>query len=460
MCGIVALISKKAYGFDNTDVELFRNMLVCNFVRGQDSTGVFGVDKFGNVDYLKEVGHPLYLIDSNEYKNFQTNIVTKMKILVGHNRSATKGTVSDKNAHPFVEGKTILVHNGTLWNHKDLKDVEVDSHAIVHAIEEKGYKQAIESLEGAFALIWYNAKTNELFITRNKERPLYIAETSYNYIIASEADMINWLLNRNYSAYIKNPDKIPKIFEPEKIYKFVYDKLGDCSYTTEEYTEKKPQAPVFTTSYQKTGANTTTIKEKEWKNPQQQPYKKSENIILNTNFQSIEDFHNSFKNGQTVAFDLKDFEIYSKSGKSGWAGYDGELKGTYFYDSNIEVLCHFRGTENNILELMEYDYISCSVRSTAWRNNPRVMRIICSNPVGGSIIVPENQSGIFVTDDLWSRLTENSACKCGRCHTHIKLGEISKTFLKLKSDGSIIIRCQNCIKEYKEKGEKAKLLTA
>ena len=46
--------------------------------------------------------------------------------------------INDQNAHPFVENNIILVHNGVVYNHKKHEDTEVDSHAIVHMINNMG----------------------------------------------------------------------------------------------------------------------------------------------------------------------------------------------------------------------------------------------------------------------------------------------------------------------------------
>ncbi len=202
MCGLVGILTLDSFGFNQADVSRFNQLLVCDSVRGPDSTGVFGVDKLGNASYLKQAGNPFKLIESDEYKQFTTEMYQSMRFVVGHNRKATIGTISDETAHPFQEGNIVLVHNGTLTNHKDLTDneVEVDSHAITHAIVEKGYKEALKELQGAFTLIWYDASDKALRFVRNGQRPLSMIKHGSKVYLSSEAALAEWLISREYTT--------------------------------------------------------------------------------------------------------------------------------------------------------------------------------------------------------------------------------------------------------------------
>jgi hypothetical protein len=203
MCGIVGIVSKSKSGLFSTDLDLFEEMLVCDSLRGLDSTGVFGVYKNHQASTLKVAAEPHSLFRCEEWGKFRTKAINSMNMVVGHNRSATKGAVSTTNAHPFSEGKIVLVHNGTLHNHKDFnKDVEVDSHAITHALNERPAKEVLKEIDGAFAFVWYDREQAKLFIARNSERPLSFIETSTQVVFASEGSMLDWLMNRKY---VKNP---------------------------------------------------------------------------------------------------------------------------------------------------------------------------------------------------------------------------------------------------------------
>jgi len=148
MCGIVGMIAKKQAGFSYSEVAAFKDALLIDSLRGEDSTGVFSVMRNKTVNAIKVATHPLHLYQCTDWTSLESKIVQHGRFVVGHNRSATKGAIKTENAHPFHEGKIILVHNGTLrGDHKELADVEVDSHAICHALNEKPPEEVIKELK-------------------------------------------------------------------------------------------------------------------------------------------------------------------------------------------------------------------------------------------------------------------------------------------------------------------------
>ena len=207
MCGIVGLITKFTTGFSQAEVNTFGQMIYCDAVRGFDSTGMFHVNKFGNVEWAKAKWSPINLMSQQKYRDIIAEAMKQGTILIGHNRKATVGEVNDENAHPFVEGKIILVHNGSLDDHKKVADTVVDSHALAHLFNEKDYKEAVPEISGAFALVWYNVEDKKLRCLRNSKRPLFIVETNSLFYIASEVELIHWMLTRN-SYTVTKPTRI------------------------------------------------------------------------------------------------------------------------------------------------------------------------------------------------------------------------------------------------------------
>ena len=137
MCGLFCIISKNEYGFTDKQINIFTQGLFADTLRGEDSTGAFSITKSGNVHTIKDAVPGHTFIKDKNFGDFLKDQYLYGKILVGHNRSATRGVKTDKNAHPFISGNTVLVHNGTLLSHHHLANTNTDSEAICIALDKK-----------------------------------------------------------------------------------------------------------------------------------------------------------------------------------------------------------------------------------------------------------------------------------------------------------------------------------
>lgn len=205
MCGLVGVVAKSSNGFFKYQCEMFHELLYVDNFRGDDSTGVFMVDRWGDLELIKEASASPDFIRTKSFHTMMANTLSRGRAIIGHNRKATKGEIIDANAHPFVvDNKIVLVHNGTLYgDYKKLagegNDVDVDSHAIAHVIHQKGdnVEEAIQEINGAFALIWFDMEKQTLNFLRNSQRPLHYIETNNEWVWASEKNMLDWMVSRH-----------------------------------------------------------------------------------------------------------------------------------------------------------------------------------------------------------------------------------------------------------------------
>jgi glucosamine 6-phosphate synthetase-like amidotransferase/phosphosugar isomerase protein len=199
MCGLVGVAGKLAY----KDEGLIRRLLLLDWIRGPDSTGLAAIRKAdGEAHIAKIASHPIDLFDT---KRFGTTLSGhSSSVFLGHNRAATKGKVNEVNAHPFHYDHIVGAHNGTL-SHSSFSALEtalgekfsVDSQAIFAGIARLGLKETMKLLEGAWALVWYDQQQGTLNFVKNNLRPLWYAYTSTfdRLIWASEFEFIRGAVN-------------------------------------------------------------------------------------------------------------------------------------------------------------------------------------------------------------------------------------------------------------------------
>lgn len=194
MCGLIGCAGQ----ISAKEEKIFKQLLILDTLRGEDSTGVASINLNGDVSVAKVVGDPFQLFDTSAYTAITR---TSNRVLIGHNRYATQGKVSRKNAHPFELDTLVGAHNGTLTNKWELKNgskYDVDSEALYNDIEELGLEQAIGKAKGAWALVWWDKATSKLNFLRNKERPLHYIYSKDKKVMfwASEAWMLTAIINR------------------------------------------------------------------------------------------------------------------------------------------------------------------------------------------------------------------------------------------------------------------------
>lgn len=172
MCGLIGYSGKTEC--DQRTIEL---LIAWNALkRGEDATGIYspvnGVRKtlMSGDHYISYVVKDYFVPDD---------------VLIAHVRQATIGAKDNiDNAHPFKRGNFILAHNGTLKNHRDLlfkygrntdTTFNVDSDCVAGSMEAcDDIATVLSEINGAGAFLIYDErKEGDLYIFRNKERPLW-----------------------------------------------------------------------------------------------------------------------------------------------------------------------------------------------------------------------------------------------------------------------------------------------
>jgi glutamine---fructose-6-phosphate transaminase (isomerizing) len=194
MCGIVGYV-----GDEQALPVLLDGMGKLEY-RGYDSSGV-AVVRGGRVAVARKAGKLDALGAALEGVDLAGSIG------IGHTRWATHGPPTDDNAHPHCDctGRVALVHNGIIENHDVLRsklegeghafssetDTEVAAHLIEAIIADRSCSlldavlEAVNVLDGAFALVCISAEEPDVIIAARRESPIIVGAADGAGLIAS-----------------------------------------------------------------------------------------------------------------------------------------------------------------------------------------------------------------------------------------------------------------------------------
>lgn len=160
---------------------------------------------------------------------------------IGHTRWATHGAPTDANAHPHVSasGKIAVVHNGIIENHISLREIlekqgvrfssQTDTEAIVQLMGVcynrcgdflRAVQQAVERLQGSFALAVLCEDKPDTIIAVKKDSPLVFGFGETGNFIASDVPAI--LKHTRNVAYLDDGDMV--VFSADQVH--FYDNAG------------------------------------------------------------------------------------------------------------------------------------------------------------------------------------------------------------------------------------------
>ena len=163
MCGISGFINSNK---KTVDESVLQTLLQVQHHRGPDAAGIY-------------------------YDSF---------VGLAHNRLSLLDLTENGN-QPFEDAEHVLIYNGEIYNYEELramlppKDYQSSSDTAVlfHALKTWGVDKAIKSLRGMFAFAWYDKKSHNLTLGRDRIgiKPLfYGADTNGTYCFASEIKSI------------------------------------------------------------------------------------------------------------------------------------------------------------------------------------------------------------------------------------------------------------------------------
>ncbi len=348
MCGILGIVGSKN-GFDRRMLGFLEDGAIMGMVRGEDSTGVMQMEKDGTMRVHKLPIDGYFFAKHKRSQEFFNNADVSLATIM-HHRAATRGSVSQENAHPFTHktpaGNTIIgVHNGSLsrWSgREDGMRFDVDSDWLYYQIAKYGAKKALADVNGSYALVWMD-DGGKVHITANAERPIHWAYVAKENImlIASEAGML-------YSLATRNNFDIEQAFYPSKGLIFTFDPKNVRDFTTERVAKpaKEPAAPVAA---------------KEEHRPASYSTYEDSSILIRHCFDPKEVGAAGFKLGEDVTFAYKRHSA-SVSGPAGKLDLEGEVLKAAPTAEVVIVPGVIRGTAQAVLDnVRTAAYVTCQV---------------------------------------------------------------------------------------------------
>ena len=192
MCGIVG------YAGDRDVVPVLLNGLSRLEYRGYDSAGV-AVISDNRLKIYKTRGRLSAL------RELMEGCCAENTVGIGHTRWATHGEPSFENSHPHTNcaGDIAVVHNGIIENYMKLKEwlmaegavftSETDTEVVAHLINHfyrgdllAAVLEAVERLEGSYALGVVCEKNPDTIIAARKDSPLVVGLGNGENLIASD----------------------------------------------------------------------------------------------------------------------------------------------------------------------------------------------------------------------------------------------------------------------------------
>ena len=116
--------------------------------------------------------------------------------------------IKNRSNQPYRVGPFTLIFNGEIYNYLEIKDLLIkegitfettgDTEVLARALIEWGINKTLEILEGMWAFAFYNQKTGDLYLCRDRfgEKPLFFVKKKDGIYFSSETKSPSNLLNK------------------------------------------------------------------------------------------------------------------------------------------------------------------------------------------------------------------------------------------------------------------------
>lgn len=167
-------------------------------------------------------------------------------IYLGHNRLSILGDNIEGAIQPIYskDKRYVMIYNGEVYNHNKLRIqynlsciTNCDSETIIEGFSHYSF-DFLKKLEGMFALLIFDTKSNEFFIIRDSFgiKPLYYYYDESKFIVCSESFPISKYINDGYS---EDSIKEWKIFRRPLPGQTFYNKVKELLPGKVLYSSKK-----------------------------------------------------------------------------------------------------------------------------------------------------------------------------------------------------------------------------
>ncbi len=193
MCGIVGAVAQRDVA--EILVEGLRRLEY----RGYDSAGVAVFSASQPLQRVRRLGKVAELAKALEEQSVHGGTG------IAHTRWATHGEPSERNAHPHVSDHIVVVHNGIIENHEELRetlkglgyefnsdtDTEVIAHLVHHELKSAdsllaAMQKAVKQLRGAYGTVVMDSRDDSRVVVARSGSPLVIGRGIGENFIASD----------------------------------------------------------------------------------------------------------------------------------------------------------------------------------------------------------------------------------------------------------------------------------